>query len=197
MIEKFKEQIGAYAQRALGDLDESIKDGEKATLEALLTLSHPFNPLTVEEIPEAEDILAYASVQMDAKINYGFAVLTNRALYLTGLAVFSGKVKYRERIADSSVTGVEVLIGSGMTTGVQTMTINRTSEKDEIRFYFEYATTLVRKTIDGWIEAKQTSVASTQESPTDTLMKLKGLLDAGVISQEEFDDKKNELMGRI
>ena len=33
--------------------------------------------------------------------------------------------------------------------------------------------------------------------PFDQLKKLKGLLDAGVITQEEFDDKKRILMGQI
>lgn len=34
-----------------------------------------------------------------------------------------------------------------------------------------------------------------QEDPTDKLIKMKKLLDAGVITQEEFDKLKNELLG--
>lgn len=45
-------------------------------------------------------------------------------------------------------------------------------------------------------EAKRNRGATVQAlSPADELMKFKGLLDAGVITQEEFDRKKNQLLG--
>lgn len=39
------------------------------------------------------------------------------------------------------------------------------------------------------------NVNQNQEDPTDKLIKMKKLLDAGVITQEEFDKMKNELLG--
>ncbi len=45
--------------------------------------------------------------------------------------------------------------------------------------------------------AKKTATVSTtiQVSPADELKKFKELLDAGVITQEEFDAKKKQLLG--
>ena len=44
-------------------------------------------------------------------------------------------------------------------------------------------------------EDKTTQESSKSEDSTDKIMKLKGLLDAGAITQEEFDAKKKELLG--
>jgi len=34
-------------------------------------------------------------------------------------------------------------------------------------------------------------------SPTDEIRKLKGLLDEGIISQDEFDEKKSDLLKKL
>ena len=45
-------------------------------------------------------------------------------------------------------------------------------------------------------EAKSVNVENvTSASNADELKKFKGLLDEGVITQEEFDSKKNQLLG--
>ena len=41
------------------------------------------------------------------------------------------------------------------------------------------------------------SVSLTSESPLDVIKKLKELLDLGAITQEEFDSKKEKIMGEI
>lgn len=38
---------------------------------------------------------------------------------------------------------------------------------------------------------------SAQEDPMQTLTKLKNMLDAGLISQDEYDSKKTEILGRM
>ena len=59
----------------------------------------------------------------------------------------------------------------------------------------ETATNFIKKKIE---EIKNAPVGGTviqQSTAADEVMKLKQLLDMGVISQEEFDKKKNELLG--
>ncbi len=43
--------------------------------------------------------------------------------------------------------------------------------------------------------AKNSTTVVKENSPADEILKYKGLLDAGVISQEEFETKKKELLG--
>lgn len=47
------------------------------------------------------------------------------------------------------------------------------------------------------LEKNSGGAQSAPESPLDALKKLKDLLDAGVITQDEFDAKKERLMGEI
>ena len=59
----------------------------------------------------------------------------------------------------------------------------------------ETVTNFIKQKIE---EIKNTPVGGTviqQSTAADEVMKLKQLLDMGVISQEEFDKKKNELLG--
>jgi len=44
-------------------------------------------------------------------------------------------------------------------------------------------------------EAKSPKAVSTSDSAADEIMKLKNLLDMGIITQEEFDAKKKQLLG--
>jgi len=194
--DKHTRQVVEFARKGLEEGVEPSKTARE-NLSAYAALKPLFfRAEALEEVREDEDVLVYTGVQVLDSIKDAYAVLTNRALYLTQFSI-TNKVLYRERIVDSSVTGIEVIHGTFIMKGVQTVTINRTNEKDEIRFYSEYATDIVRKTIDGWLEKKHTPEASPGADPTDSLMKVKALLDAGVISQEEFDQKKNELLGRL
>lgn len=63
----------------------------------------------------------------------------------------------------------------------------------------EYANTVakeVREAYDGYQERKETeSSGGTALSAADELKKFKDLLDSGIISQEEFDAKKKQLLG--
>jgi hypothetical protein len=47
------------------------------------------------------------------------------------------------------------------------------------------------------IESPSTSPNHSKSDPMDQLFKLRGLLDAGIITEEEFQEKKRELMGKI
>lgn len=198
MDEKHKQQISQYAEEALAALgDEGSQAHDKEQLKNLVNLDYPFDLRALEGINADDDILVYAGVQVGESSTPTSLVLTQGAIYLTSFAIFSGKVKYRERIGAESISGVELRAGSGLMSGVHTMLISRTSERDEIRFYQEFPANSVKKVVDTWLNGTKTSAGSVTESPAETLLKLKQLLDAGVLSQEEFDLKKTELMGRI
>ncbi len=59
---------------------------------------------------------------------------------------------------------------------------------------FEELRDAVQKAV---LEKNSGSLGAAAETPLDALKKLKDLLDAGVISQEEFDAKKERLMSEI
>lgn len=69
-----------------------------------------------------------------------------------------------------------------------TITIN-SNENETAEKIVEYVQNKIR-------EAKQPkTVSAPATSPADEVLKLKGLLDAGIITQEEFDAKKKQLLG--
>lgn len=47
----------------------------------------------------------------------------------------------------------------------------------------------------GGIEKSTEGCNNTEVSPADEILKYKNLLDAGAITQEEYDDKKRQLLG--
>jgi hypothetical protein len=55
----------------------------------------------------------------------------------------------------------------------------------------------LREHIQGIIDSPSTSQPSSSKDPVDQLFKLKELLESGIITEKEFQDKKKELLGKI
>lgn len=53
----------------------------------------------------------------------------------------------------------------------------------------------IKKYIENYIQNRNKSVAVTQVSGADELLKYKELLDMGAITQEEFNLKKKQILG--
>lgn len=90
----------------------------------------------------------------------------------------------------------DVTMCTGLLMG--TITVDTIKEKFNVAVNKLAATSINNKIHDVLGSLKQNKNASTivqSSSSADEILKFKNLLDMGVISQEEFDKKKSELLG--
>lgn len=101
-----------------------------------------------------------------------------------------------ETVEFSKINGVE--LRKNLTFG-QMIYITRPANTDTWMYLnTDEAEAFVRQ-LQEFVAAADTGskVVISTNDPLDQLKKLKELLDAGVITQEEFESKKSDLMGRI
>jgi hypothetical protein len=61
----------------------------------------------------------------------------------------------------------------------------------------EFVQILKKLVNEGAGSGRQTVVMNQAADPLDQLKRLKDLLDAGILTEKEFEEKKKDLMGRI
>lgn len=126
------------------------------------------------------------------------AVVTDRSIYLVKQGEFVKALgKGFESIPLKTITGISIskgLFGS-------TVEITRAANIDVLGGHnHEHAEIWVRaarETIQRANSSANPELEKGSADPLDQLVKLKDLLDAGVLTQEEFDSKKLELLGKI
>lgn len=143
-------------------------------------------------------------------------------LFLLGgsVAFLSGLVLFFPGYADGNPTGMTywgvllaVVGGVAITLGFGVLIANAASEKGRSWIAFFFLSFFVSPVIMGIIAAAisplpgsiryqgEEPASKKKEQPSasaaEQIEKLGGLLEKGLISQEEFDDKKRELLGRI
>ena len=127
--------------------------------------------------------------------------VTDKAIQLVHTGIFKKeKILGSERIRPESITGVERQKGGiNSTKGHEwTVVISRSVEQDSIANLSDAESSLlVNKVEDLLNSASGKSAQATVESPAETLLKLKGLLDVGAISLEEFEAKKVALLDKM
>jgi hypothetical protein len=126
------------------------------------------------------------------------AVLTDKKVHLFSRGMMKSKTSSYEVVPFSMITGIQVSrkIASGwkieMTRAANSDTLLKCNEA-EVQLFAEELKKLVAQSQQGG----QTVVQNAVIDPLDQLKKLKELLDAGVVTQEEFEEKKKSLMGQI
>ena len=109
-----------------------------------------------------------------------------------------------------NITGVQLKLGGAMLNGYIQFTIPGGNEsgrgigaaaQDENTVMFKKSENKMAQAIKEKIEQIQMEMnkpqTATASSPADEIRKLKGLLDDGIINQEEFDKKKSELLAKM
>jgi hypothetical protein len=127
------------------------------------------------------------------------AVLTDRTLHIFSRGMMKSMTNSYETVPFAQVTGVELgrKMGWGwmitVTRAANTDELSRIEESEAKRFTEEL------KKLVGSHQGNnsQTVIQNVAIDPLDQLKKLKELLDAGIVTQEEFDEKKKSLMGQI
>jgi hypothetical protein len=146
--------------------------------------------------------------------NNGQVEFDGNSLLITrkGLSAFlSQGMKGEKRIPVGNVTSVQFKSANMLTNGfIQFATassesrggmFDATKDENSVMFAknmqadFEKLRTAVEDAMEAHSKAKGGQVAA--ESPLDALKKLKELLDLGVITQAEFDAKKENIMGKF
>lgn len=156
------------------------------------------NPSAWTEIPDDDVCLAHWRGSHDNQNRGAEIFITDRAIHIIHTGTFRRKnFLGSERILPSTITGVERKKASNSIEGLEwTVTISRTTERDSFSNLDEFTAKLLEDTINGWKGAPEKAQPS-QESPADTLLKLKQLMDAGVLTEEEFEAKKKKLLDSI
>jgi membrane protease subunit (stomatin/prohibitin family) len=126
-----------------------------------------------------------------------------------GIAFLTQGLKGEKRIPVSNITSVQFKSANAITNGyIQFATaggesrggvLDAGSDENSVMFLKRMQPMFeeLRKAVEEAVQKRALGHQAAAESPLDSLKKLKELLDAGVISQGEFDSKKASLMGRI
>lgn len=168
--------------------------------------SHPSLEAIASYIPDDEEVLqVIKGTRMAARGQvssqaFVVMVLTNKSLHVLGkpTALFD-KVKQSEVYNFAMITGVtrakkmmlgwaiEISRASNVDTYVQ-------MEEGDSEAFYNILRDLVAEAQKG---GGGTTTVINQVDPMDQLKKLKDLLDAGILSQEEFEEKKKALLDKI
>lgn len=168
--------------------------------------AYPALDLIEPKIPNDEDVLyVLKSFQIPKPgtngLSYGSVmVLTDKSLHVLGKGAggFGNQIKRTEVYNFSLITGVSRYKKLGYGWVIE---ISRASNIDYYGMLDDEQSedfyNLMRDLTSKSQQSGGTTVVTQAVDPMDQLKKLKDLLDAGVISQDEFDDKKKTLMDKI
>lgn len=127
------------------------------------------------------------------------AVLTDKTVHIFSRGIIKSVNSTHETIPFSTITGVELSrkLSYGWIIG-----ITRASNVDSLLKCEEQGAKKFASELKALIEASksassQTVIQNQAVDPLDQLKKLKELLDAGVLSPEEYEEKKLSLMDKI
>ena len=155
----------------------------------------PFMPIRetlANLIPKGEKVVAVGQgVSGTSGANWA---VTEQSLVIELYSIWNGDQKSSEVAALSKITGVESKVFNKANND-RSITVTRAANSDQL--------SVIHAKVAEWlVEALSTdkSSGSAKQSvsdPAEAIRKLKGLLDDGLISQEEFDKKKADLLEKI
>lgn len=146
--------------------------------------------MSVDFTNEKFECLVFVPIKMGIVRNF---------ILVTDLRVITYKISHTGQNYFSDITGIELNIGDNI---VLRSAGNRTSLFEQTGLTMVLPTKdlieLLKSKINNlWLEAKKNKTVKSDDDAFVTLEKLKKLLDAGVITVEEFNNKKTELLNKI
>lgn len=193
MSDKHLQEIRNF-YKALGPLD----NGVGRTLDPDTKLSM-ISKAALATVPEEETISIHCSGFHHGP-NRGVEVfVTDKAIRLVQTGLFKKeKILGTERILPKSITGVErKRKGINASEGQEwEIVLSRTAEQDKISLLSDKESEMIAEHVEKWLEAPA-GESPAPEGPAEKLKKLKELLDAGIISLEEFEEKKAPLIQEL
>ncbi len=126
------------------------------------------------------------------------AVVTSKTIYILREGTFTkGLSSGTESVPLHTVTGISKKRQLGLGTVVE---ISRAGNIDQLIMCNEAQADkwiAIAKEVSAAVSSAPTAVINQTIDPLDQLKKLKDLLDSGVLTQQEFDEKKQALMDKI
>jgi len=168
-------------QKRLGTLDKMVRDAERMTVETI------YNYYDYNIVLDAE-VVTDISEQTITKTKWGdLSYVFNDVM--GGLT--DDKVSTTKKTLESCIV-VVTTNNIANPTIVLNFDVDRASLADECVAVFKIIKSNNER--NNAVPVNQTAPVQNQISVADELIKFKGLLDAGVLTQEEFDKKKSELL---
>ena len=154
-----------------------------------------------ELVPKNEEILYFKACSIKGRVakdaNFvGFAVLTKTSIFLLKkrVALFGNQPFTKEIIPIHQITGIDHTFEKYLTVKSHHVRITRANNEDVLYGLSEdAASTFVTKVNDQ--SHKKTENSQVAFDPIEQLTKLAALLEKGLLSKEEFEKKKKELLG--
>ena len=150
-----------------------------------------------KSIGSEEEVLQLVKcmITVAKKFQAGVAVLTDKRIYLFTRNII-GHIG-SEIIPFHLITGISMRrkLGSG-----PCVTISRAGNEDLLSAVVEDEAKIFMNTVQGHLNSMPSSGTVVQQQvldPLDQILKLKELLDLGIINNEEFEEKKKGLLGQI
>lgn len=149
-------------------------------------------------LPDETVLMAFIGLHnyesMTKHDNYFAYAITDKRIIMAQKHTFSG-----EKLQTVSLNNInDIKFKSGLAFGI--MTVDTTKEKFNVALDKKSAKAITEKVLEVLNEiqsnrAAQSAPQSNTVSSADEILKFKQLLDAGVITQDEFDAKKKQLLG--
>ncbi len=149
-----------------------------------------------ELVPQGEDVVSVATGVQDGIV---FWALTNKNILISRYTLFNNTFKGSELVPLATITGIESTVVNNVN-GSKKIIVTRAANTDEIygvpakpaAEFLEALNRARQLSLGG-----QTTTQSTGVDPADALRKLKGLLDEGLISADEFEEKRKMILDQL
>ena len=151
-------------------------------------------------IPDSESVKfsVMCSFKGKPRDKTGYAVVTNKNIYLIGsVSKVFGKPDpmTKETIQYSQISGLDQTLENYLTIKTHHVKITRANNDDTIYgLSYESALAFIDMA-NSQMQSQSIGGAISQSDPIEQLTKLASLLEKGLVTQEEFDKKKKELLG--
>ncbi|MFT9076567.1 DUF4429 domain-containing protein [Ethanoligenens sp.] len=154
----------------------------------------------------AEPILTLKGVAGQLELHENKVVIKRKGALAKMTHGFSGD----KEIMIRNITGVQLKLGGFALNGFIQFTIpggnesrkgisSATQDENTVMFHKDQnkIAQAIKEKIEEIQESQNRPQSASASSPSDEIRKLKGLLDDGIITQDEFDSKKNSLLSKI
>jgi hypothetical protein len=159
------------------------------------------SPEEQQMIPSSEEILytTKCSIRGRRKEDPNFVgciVVTAKTVHLLKrqIAVFGNKPLTKESMPISQITGVDQTFERYLTVQSHHVRITRANNEDVLYGLGEAAARKIVETINAQTSQSGSAPSSASIDPIEQLTKLAALLEKGLVTQQEFDDKKRQLL---
>lgn len=147
-------------------------------------------------VPKDEEVIAVASGVQDG---LAFWALTPTNILIAKYTLFSNTFKSSELVPISMITGIESAVVNSVS-GAKKILVTRAANVDELYGIPDKPAAAFLEALNAARQraaAQGPAIAVAPQDPAEAIRKLKGLLDDGLISPNEFEEKRKTLLEKM